>query len=391
MIKKFIHNCGALASSYWQSYTTKGKIWLILAMVAVVVDAKLCYEYGVTQTTWHGVGFAVVALFFSQLPDGAYEEFEKGNKTSGVLLALLCIPLGAVAYQSHIGFGAGVRMGDIKKANLQQARYDDGRDSVGELKSKVKLFEDTAKRLDADMAKLVDMKVGADGWTVTTAPASPEALDGQIAAKQLEVANESKRNGCKSKCEARTNELAHLQALRATAVKIAENQAQHAATIEALAKTRGKSEMTDAGMSSVAMQTEANTQLFGVLRAAYTGEPLEAAMKTTEQSSRLANLLITALGSLAFMLMAPIGFFMANRNKRRELNGGASEYRQDYAAGSSSARPANYDQPKLPPHQHTHTREIVKMDSGFAARALAEIDSPKVRDCIDRLRGFKLA
>lgn len=368
MLKKLILNCGALASSYWQSYTTKGKIWLILALVAVIVDAKLCFEYGVKQTTWHGVGFAVVALFFSQLPDGAYEEFEKGNKASGILLALLCIPLGAVAYQSHIGFGAGVRMSDIKKANLQQARYDDGRDSVGELKAKVKLFEDTAKRLDSDMAKLVDMKVGIDGWTVTTAPASPEALDGQIAAKQLEVANESKRNGCKSKCEARTNELAHLQALRATAVKIAENQTQHAATIEALAKTRGKSETTEAGMSSVAMQTEANTQLFGVLRAAYTGEPLEAAMKTTEQSSRLASLLITALGSFAFMIMAPIGFFMANRNKRREASGGSSDYRQDYAVGSSSARSASYDLPELP-SPASHTREvIVRNDESFAAR-----------------------
>ena len=308
-MKSIISATLALIASYWSSHTTKGRIWLTMGVIALIVDAVLCYQYGVTQTLWHGIGFAVVALFFSQLPDGAYEEFQKGNKGAGIVLGLLCIPLGAVAYQSHIGYGAGVRLGDIKKANVQQAKYDGAQDTVGEDKVNLKLWTD-------QLAKLMEQ----DAWTATvTADALREQL-GTLKARidEEKAGKRGRKAGCGRECE-RLQDEANTVAAKLGKVEQREDLTKRLeATKRKLDQARVAAASTDAGISSVAMQTDVNTQLFGVVRAAWTGEPLEAALKTTEQSAKLANLIITAAGSLAFMLMAPVGFFMAGRNRKSD-------------------------------------------------------------------------
>ena len=232
IVRRAIVALSSAVSSYWEAHSTRGKVWLTLGAIALVVDAKLCYEYGITQTTWHGIGFAVLALVFSQLPDGAYEEYAKGNKVAGVFLAILCIPLGAVAYQSHIGYGAGVRMGEIKKAGVQNAKWEDNRETVTQQNVNLAGIEKRAAELDAEMAKLIEMKVG--DWAMTVKPSSPQELDGAIQAKQLEVDNEAKRTRCGPLCEKRTNELAHLKKLQEKARDIVSNNAAHQAALEAV-------------------------------------------------------------------------------------------------------------------------------------------------------------
>lgn len=306
MLKNIIAGIASVSASYWRSHSTTGRVWLTMGLIALVVDAALCYQYGVTQTTLHGIGFAVVALFFAKLPDGAYEEYHKGNKIAGLFLGLLTIPLGAVAYQSHIGYGAGVRMGDIKQASIQDARYDGAQATAKENAGNLAMWK-------AQLAKLMEN----DAWTATV---KADALRSEIADLESRIIEEKsgkrgRRAGCGKECE-------RLQDLRTKAVEKLGRVEQRedltekiAATMNLVNKYREAAATTNAGMSSVAMQTTANTQLFGVIRAAWTGEKLEDAMKTSEETAKLANLIITAAGSLAFMLMAPIGFFMAGRNR----------------------------------------------------------------------------
>lgn len=294
-------------SSYWSGHTTSGQVWLTAGIIALIVDAALCYQYGVTQTTLHGIGFAVVALFFAKLPDGAYEEWIKGNKVSGAVLGVLCIPLGAVAYQSHIGYGAGVRMGDIKAAAIQDVKYEDARGQVVDNRANLAMWTDQLAKLKAE-----------SGWSPTT---KADALHSELATLRTRIVEEQKgtrgrRAGCGKECERLQNEAGEIEKKIATIESVADLTGKIEATQRLVDKYREASAKTQAGMSSVAMQTTANTQLFGVVRAAWTGEPLEQAMKTSEDSAKLANLLITAAGSLAFMLMAPIGFFMAGRNRK---------------------------------------------------------------------------
>ena len=315
-----IKSLAAMFGSYWLSHNTTGRIWLTMGMIALVVDAALCYQYGVTQTTWHGIGFAVLALFFAKLPDGAYEEFHKGNKAAGVFLGILCIPLGLVAYQSHIGYGAGVRMGDIKQASIQDATYAGAQAKASENASNLAMWK-------AQLATLMEK----DAWTATV---KADALRKEIADLEARIAEEKagkrgRKAGCGKECE-------RLQDMRTAAVeklgKVEQREeltGQIAATMNKVNEARDRAAVTKAGVSSVANQTTANTQLFGVMRAAWTGEPIEQAMETTEKAAKLANLLITAAGSLAFMLMAPIGFFMAGRNRKSDAphTGRMSEFR----------------------------------------------------------------
>jgi hypothetical protein len=140
--------------------------------------------------------------------------------------------LGAVGWQRDVTSTA---------AKVQNTRHEDGRDTVTDFAKRAASFEDRAKQLDAEMQALVTTKVS--GWTVATRPASPEELDGQIAAKQLEVDNEAKRTRCGPKCEQRTNELAHLKSLRAKAAEIAKNNEMHAAALQGLANARNASAM----------------------------------------------------------------------------------------------------------------------------------------------------
>jgi len=292
----------ALVAAYWSAHNTRGRMWLTLGMLALIVDAALCYQYGVTQTTWHGLGFAVVAIVFSQLPDGAYEEYKKGNTTAASMLAILCVPLGAVAYQSHIGYGAGVRMGDIKAAVIQQTKYEDARGNVDDNAQNLKLWK-------AQLAKLNE----ENGWVATvTADGMRTELDTATEA----IRQEQARGGCGPRCMAKMKSRDEIASKIAVAEQASDLTNRIEATQRLVDKYRVTSAQTDAGMSSVAMQTDANTQLFGIIRAAWTGEPLEQALKVTESSAKLSNLIITALGSLGFMIMAPIGFFMAGRNRR---------------------------------------------------------------------------
>lgn len=306
MIRKALSGVASLISGYWAAHSVKGRIWLAMGTLALAVDAWLCYQYGVTQTVGHGIGFAVVALVFSQLPDGAYEEWTKGHKVSGAILGIICIPLGIVAYQSHIGYGAGVRLGDIKQASMQDARYDGAQATAKE----------RAANLDLWRKQLSDL-IERDAWTGTV---TADALRAELATLGERIASEKdgkrgRRAGCGKECERLQNE-ANEVALKLGKV---EQRADLSRRIEATQRlvdaARDTAGHTQAGMSSVAMQTTANTQMFGIIRAYWTGESLEQSLKTTEDSAKLANIIITAMGALAFMLMAPVGFFMAGRNR----------------------------------------------------------------------------
>lgn len=301
-MKSAMRSIALMAADHWNSHKTYGKIWLTIGLMGLIVDAALCYQYGVTQTTWHGLGFALVALVFSQLPDGAYSEYQKGNKAVAWVLAGLCIPMGAVAYQSHIGYGAGVRLGDIKKAAIQDANWTGAQDTANENGDNLKLWK----------TQLADLQKQAP-WAATV---TADGLRSQLQTAEEAIKQEEARGGCGKRCMANMKARDDISQRISQTERMADLTKQIEATQRLVDKYRQTASTTEAGFSSAAMQTTANSQLFGVLRAAWTGEPLEQALKVTENSSKLANLIITAAGSLAFMLMAPIGFFMAGRNRR---------------------------------------------------------------------------
>ncbi len=98
-----------------------------MGAIALIVDAAICWQYGISMSTWHAAGFALLAAFFAMLPDAAYRAWRGGEKVNGVVLGALSVCLGVVAYQSHLGYSAGVRVGDIQKTDIVNSERKDQR------------------------------------------------------------------------------------------------------------------------------------------------------------------------------------------------------------------------------------------------------------------------
>jgi hypothetical protein len=302
----------ALIRNWFNQYTAHGKFWLALGLFALGVDAAISYQFGISMTTLHGLGFALVAVFFALVPDASYTEYEHGRIGPALGLSALCIPLGMVAFYSHLGYGAGVRVGDIQQTSVQNAKFEDKVDNTKKLNEDIEFFKKRRDALDQEMAALVSTKVGA--WSVAVRPSSAAELDGAVAAKTMERDQEASRGGCKSQCLNREKELAHLTALRAKAKEIEDNEAQHAAAVVGLTNARQQVAETSYTSSRVVNQTNVAAQLFLAMSGAGADKSIDPDKVTTS----FTNIFIAGGGSLAFMIMAPVGFFLAGRYRLKE-------------------------------------------------------------------------
>ena len=339
-------------ASWYAGYTNIGKFWLTLGLAALAVDAAISYQYGISQTTLHGLGFALVAIFFAFVPDQAKHLHELGKTKDAYAMSVAAAFLGVVALYSHLGYGAGVRLGDIQQTGFHNANLEGKQDNAVKLNEKIAFLEKRQQALDAELTRLVETRVG--GWAVSVRPSSSEELDGAISAKELEAANEAKRRGCKAKCEARTNELAHLKALRAKAKEIEDNNRQHAAALEGLASARNEVAQDEYVSSSVVNQTSVAASLYKV----FTGASPADAINPDNTTVKFANLIIAGGGALAFMIMAPVGIFIAGRHRRRREDVEAEEEIRRLAFASMSPAAAKTRQAPsidIPPARPAHT------------------------------------
>lgn len=303
------------AREYYRQFTPIGQFWLSLGILALIVDAIISYKYGVTLTTMHGIGFALVAIFFALLPDQAWSEFEGKRAASGTILAILCIPLGLVALYSHLGYGASVRVGDVQQATVQNAKYDGGREQVEEAKGTLKMFTQRLGSLEADRAALI----AANPWAPTV---SAEGLKAQLAAMEgdmvfkrskscADVTLKESRSFCDKRADLQTK-IGNVEKVNDLGAQIASLNTQIEGTRKVIATAREKADATSYTSSAVVNQTNVAAQLFMALNGA---EPAKA-IDPDKVTFSFVNIFIAGAGSLAFMIMAPVGFFVAGRNRR---------------------------------------------------------------------------
>lgn len=290
----------SLLAAWYAGYSPIGKFWLTLGLAALIVDASISYQYGVSQTTLHGLGFALVAVFFALLPDAAYSEFEHRRIGSGVAMGLLCVPLGLVAFYSHLGYGAGVRIGDIQQTGVQNTKFDDARVSL----------ESDRTNLDLWRKQLAELKE-QNGWAASV---TADGLRAQLASADKAIELEGKRGGCKSKCLSLMEKKAELEGKIATTEQVADLSKRIEATQRIIDKKTADASKVEYKSSSVVNQTNVAAQVWK----AFTGAKPEDAIKPDTVTTVFANLFIATGGSLAFMIMAPVGFFLAGRFRRRE-------------------------------------------------------------------------
>jgi hypothetical protein len=176
----------------------------------------------------------------------------ENNRIGAAALAAFGVLVTTTDLTTNFGSIAWQRGTNIEESKISTVRFDDSRADVDELQEKKKFFE----------RRLADLEA-TSGWTAGKPSA---AYDGEIEAARMAVEIEAKRGGCKSRCLARKQELAELEANRATALAHEKDAEMLAATIAGLQKTRAASAQVEKVESAAALQNVSLASMFTLSR-----------------------------------------------------------------------------------------------------------------------------
>jgi hypothetical protein len=290
---------GNFLSGQWRQYNQMGQFLWILALIAMVVDAGIAYEFGSTLSYLHAGGFALVALAFCILPDVASLELRKGNKVAAGWIGVACIPLGFVAFMTHVGYSASIRVGDMQQTDVQNANWKQQQTAVAEEASNLAMWR---KQL-ADLTE-------QNAWTASV---TADGLRAQLATAEKKVELEGKRGGCKSKCLKLMEEKASLEDKIATAEKVDDLSKRIEATQRIIDGKRTAAVSTEFKSSAAANH---NDTLFKAASLAFSGDFREVVSMTEREAT---NTGVMGMSSIAFLLLAPLFYLAAGLNRRAGL------------------------------------------------------------------------
>jgi hypothetical protein len=291
-------------SKRYEGFTPEGKLWLTIGLACLVVDMAIGFSAGYSVATfWHGVGYAALACGFAFLPDAAYEEFEQRRYISAVFFAILCVPIGIKAYEQQLTYSAGMRSGEMQAVGVANAKYDGAQDDV--VRNRKEL---------ATLLALAEEIHKSDPWSATV---TADGLREQIKTLEASIAAEgsAKNGGCKRRCLDLMNQKTAAEAKIATAEKLTLTNArikQLQETIDRKRETANKTEYKTSLNVDVAKTT---ARLYKVV----TGASPEDTMKDDDVAQNYATLGSAGLGSLAILILAPAGIFLAKRRRREVL------------------------------------------------------------------------
>jgi len=290
-------------------YDTYGKVVLALALIGLASSAAMAFFFGISVSLMHGIFLIVVSIGFALGPHLAHKVWLKGARTSAVMIAILCVPLGVVEWYSHNGYTAGLRGVDIGDAKVQQAKYQSAHVAVDDDKTNLEMWRKRLTALETEHA-----------WAASV---TADALRAQLTNANLAIDLESKRGGCKSKCLARTKERDDI----ATKIALAEEKADLTKKIEAtrnvLAKARDKADTTEFKHSAAAQQATSIAKLVSMVVSGSLN-PTDIQAEVVEQGANVGMSIAAMLQPALFFFIA--GFFMVGI-RGHETNGrsGASE------------------------------------------------------------------
>jgi hypothetical protein len=313
-------------ASRYARYTSDGKFWLTIGIAALVVDMAIGYLAGVAVGTfWHGIGFAALAAGFAFLPDAAYEEWEKKRTASAVVIAALCVPIGIKAYEQQLTYSTGVRQGEMQVVGVQNAKYTGAQDDVVRVKSELAVLMTVQENMAKEIPWAASVKASALRDTVRTL---------EKAIKQ----EESKANGgCKRRCLDLMAQKKAAEDRIAVAEKVETNEARIVELQKVIDGKREKADNTEHKQSLNADIAQTTARLFRLV----SGFSPKDAIAPDETAIQYATLGSAGLGSLALLILAPVGFFLAGRRRKPEIE-------EDHTPPSASAPVAAPVRPMAP-------------------------------------------
>lgn len=284
----------------YASYTPSGKFWLTVGAICLTVDMAIGYLAGVSVGTfWHGVGYAALAAGFAFLPDAAYEEYEERRYIVAGVIAIMCIPIGVKAYEQQLTYSTGVRQGEMQAVGVQNTKYSGAQDDV--------------KRNSAELAMLMAVreKMLADApWAATV---KADGLRSQASTLDKAIAQEGGKHngGCKRKCLDLMAQKQEVEKRIAMAEKVEKDDTRIAELQAMIDKKRVVANNTKHEQSLNVDIAKTTAALVNLVR----GAKPEDAINADETAIQYATLGSAGLGSLALLILAPVGFFLAGRRR----------------------------------------------------------------------------
>lgn len=259
-----------------------------LGMAALVVGVAMAFEYGRSMSYLHAVGLGLVSLVASLIFIAADKFRQDGAKIASGLAIAFGVLLMGVEYFTHLGYTVGHRVRDTQQTNAGNTVYSTVYDNLESDRTNLRGLQAALKSLQ-DVAP----------WAATV---KADSMRGQVAVWDTEIALETARGGCKSKCALLMKQKADLEERIGSAEKAADYQTSIAklqAVIDKKTKTATEQKFTS---STVVNQTNFVTQL------------VTRDIKPGEDATIWVQIGIGALISLVTTFLAPFCFFVAFRD-----------------------------------------------------------------------------
>lgn len=277
--------------------TPWGKFWLYLGLVSLAAAAGMSFAVGWKMTALHAMFLACLSFVTAFLPEAAYRAWNDGKRGVALALCIVAAPLFLIEFGQHAAYTAGVRGVDIVTAKVQNAKYDDNRDSVASAQTNLALAR---KRLDELQT--------ANGWA---ASADATAMRALLKEKQDAADREAARVRCGPKCEALKAEVMALTEKISVLERRKSYEEQIAGTLKWLETAKVKAAGTEHATSQAEMMNSFLSETVALLGYGSL-KPTDSIEKATQTSANFALALAgTGLPALAL--------FIAGLYRRRSM------------------------------------------------------------------------
>lgn len=305
---------GHFLTTQWRQFNPLGQLLFVLAILAGINDACISFKYGWEMTFFHAVGFALVAVGLLFLPDAGMTEFRKGHWGKGLTLWAVCAPLVVVAMQSHLGYGSGVRSGDMQQTGFHNAKVEAAQNELTSERTNLAMWRSRLAELKGSEKAMREANPWAAKTTADALTADIRNQEGDHVFKRSKGCNNVTLPESRVFCDRLAglrSQLGKIGELNKIADEIEKLQGQIAATQRLVDGKSTALARMNYHSSAIVNQNDVISKLVNIIAMGATDD----ALKLTLVQREITNTAVAGSASLAFLLLAPTCMLAAGFNR----------------------------------------------------------------------------